>query len=135
MFPSVQMPKPGIHLKPAIGIFIATIALYAPDSLFAALPRSPDNTFPGMAKRVCVVVSPCAKLPFPCNVLCQEAVLLQSRAAILEETATATRSKADMAKKRAEYFQNLADKKTLEAQRLNKKVTMSFGKARKFCSA
>lgn len=108
-------------LDPSICFFRAVIALFLQASVFAVLAFAQDAAGENTSLFESVLESPCAKLPVPCNMLCREARSEESRAAGLDETAEAARSKADMAKKRAAYFENLAEKRTMEAQRPNKK--------------
>jgi hypothetical protein len=106
---------------PSTWFFRAVTVLFLPASVFAALAFTQDIVGENTALFGPVLESPCAKLPVPCNMLCQEARSKGSRAAGLEEMAAAARSKADMAKKRAAYFDNLAEKRMMEAQKPNKK--------------
>lgn len=68
-----------------------------------------------------VMESPCAKLPAPCNILCQEAWSAESRAVALEATANDARFIADKARNRAVYYEDLAKLKTQEAMNQNTK--------------
>jgi hypothetical protein len=114
---SVKPLKPGIPRNPLLSILLGITAFFVPDPAFSEPPWASDTGNPNMAGRGTIIESPCAKLTPPCNMLCQEAWLEESRAEALEEAAEAVRSKADMAKKRVVYFENLAEKRDLEARR------------------
>ena len=109
----------GIPRFSATCILLGITALLLPNQVSTALSCSQDAAGSGTVDPDPVVERQCARLEPPCNVLCQDAQSAESGAATLEETAKFARSKAKMAEKRAVYFENLAEKRILEAQRPN----------------
>ena len=113
----VKTLRHGIPRNLLLGIILGMAAFFTPDPVFSALLCDSDTGNPNVDGRVMTAENPRSKIPPPCDRLRREAWAKETRAEDLEEAAEAARSKGDMAKKRAAYFENLAEKRDLEARR------------------